>query len=314
MDVRLSLLVVQHGLGIVGMFRFTYRTLLFVTSFIVHSISSTRLPAILRSRVQTLPLATCKASSTWLRAQWPFSPGCPASSNYAENTTVRRLFYRAGCICVRSRFILTRTGCVVAKLCLYRAAYAPSTALLWWRVVAETHPCDVASSTCDCTCRPRRPEAPVPTSVDYAINKHMWILKCSGCTETFNCFTLCAFTELYNMFQIMIPISKMCLSEVPYFCESLYSLGPTALNQSQKTNEIKNRSAVQSDALPLRSHFITEQLRVWTDGPTHGGMMPLQDRPLCCPPRPQVMEQWVHSDQGDQPSSFSVYKHTSTLV
>ncbi|KAF3853760.1 hypothetical protein F7725_014448 [Dissostichus mawsoni] len=37
----------------------------------------------------------------------------------------------------------------------------------------------------------------------------------------------------------------------------------------------------------MRSHFTGMQLRVWTDGPAQGGMMPLQDRPLCCPPRPQ---------------------------
>lgn len=64
--------------------RFTYRTWLFVTRFIVHWISSTRLPTILWSRVQALPLATCKASPTWIWAQWPFGPGCPASSNYTQ--------------------------------------------------------------------------------------------------------------------------------------------------------------------------------------------------------------------------------------
>lgn len=93
MDIRLSLLVVYYVLSqlrctysvrFVVRVRFTYRTWLFVTDFIVHSISSTRLPAILRSRVQTLPLATYKASPTWLWTQWPFTPACPASSNYTQ--------------------------------------------------------------------------------------------------------------------------------------------------------------------------------------------------------------------------------------
>lgn len=64
--------------------RFTYRTWLFVTSFIVHSISSTRLPTILRGGVQTIPLATHKTSPTRLWAQWPLSPACPASSDYTQ--------------------------------------------------------------------------------------------------------------------------------------------------------------------------------------------------------------------------------------
>lgn len=43
-------------------------------------------------------------------------------------------------------------------------------------------------------------------------------------------------------------------------------------------------------------------------------MMPLHDRPLCCPPRPQVTEQWVHSDHGDQPSPLSLGKKRSDSV
>lgn len=69
----------------------------------------------------------------------------------------------AVCMCVCARK-LTGAECIVARLCLHGAALAPSAPLLWWRVVAETNPRDVAFSTCGCTRRPRRPKAPVPIS------------------------------------------------------------------------------------------------------------------------------------------------------
>lgn len=117
------------------------------------------------------------------------------------------------------------------------------------------------------------------------------------------------------MFPIMISISKIHSSEVPYFF-SLRNIQLISLERScsiHHKKEIKlrrERSDMQSDVLPLRSHFTSMQLRVWTDGPEQDGMMLLQDRPLCCPPRPQVTEQWVHSDQGDQPSSLPLYTYT----
>lgn len=83
------------------MVKFTYRTWLLVTSFIVQSVSSTRLPPVLRCRVQTLSLATWKASSTRLWARWPFSPGCPTASNYTQtyHLPVRQLNSRVQFAC-----------------------------------------------------------------------------------------------------------------------------------------------------------------------------------------------------------------------
>lgn len=54
---------------------------MFVTRFIVHCISCTGLPSVLRCRVQTLPLTTHETPPTGPRAQRPFSPARPATCN-----------------------------------------------------------------------------------------------------------------------------------------------------------------------------------------------------------------------------------------
>lgn len=168
-----SLRIVRTGL------RFTYRTWLFVTRFIVHSVSSTRLPAVLRGRVQTLPPATRETSPTRLWAQWPFSPACPASGNYTQtdylpvhqsSATLQTAWHKCASI-------LTGAECIVARSCLPVAVCARSAPLRGWGVVAETNPCDVAFTTCGCTRRPRRPKAPVPISTYYTWKKHQKIVK-----------------------------------------------------------------------------------------------------------------------------------------
>lgn len=63
---------------------FTNGTWLFVACFIVHFVSSTRLPTILRGRVQTLPPTTHKTSPTRYWAWWPFAPAGPASGDYKQ--------------------------------------------------------------------------------------------------------------------------------------------------------------------------------------------------------------------------------------
>lgn len=45
------------------------------------------------------------------------------------------------------------------------------------------------------------------------------------------------------------------------------------------------------------------QVRVWTEEPSHRLLRLSQERPRCWIPLPQVAEQEVHSDHGDQPSS-----------
>lgn len=59
-------------------------------------------------------------------------------------------------------------------------------------------------------------------------------------------------------------------------------------------------------SIPLRSHFPKLHLRVWIEGPEHVLLVSSHDLPLCCVPLPQVTVHWVHSDQGDQPSSLSI--------
>lgn len=130
-----------------------------------------------------------------------------SSLQQLHTNTVRELCYSAVSICICARFILTRTGCIVASFCLYRAAYASSAPLLWWRVVAETHPCDVASSTRGCTCRPRRPKAPVPTSVDYTLNKYMQTVKCSR----FLCSSLEKSLQYHNIQNMQKPRFTLCI-------------------------------------------------------------------------------------------------------
>lgn len=144
--------------------RFTYRTRLSVTCFVVHSVSSTLLSTMLRGRVQTLPLATLQTSTTRLWAQRPLGPARPASGNYTQTHHVPVSQLQSS-LCVHFLYcILTGAERIVASLCLPGAARAPSAPLLWWRVVAETNACDVACSTCGCTRRPGRPKAPVPIS------------------------------------------------------------------------------------------------------------------------------------------------------
>lgn len=157
-------------------FNVTYGTWLFVARFIVHFVSSTRLPAILRARVQALPPTTGKTSPTRLWAQWPFAPACPASGNYTRNTLFTCIPSLQPALHQRAR-VLTGAECIVARPCLPVTACAPAASLLWWGVVAETNPRDVAFATCGCTCRPRRPKAPVPISTYYTWNKRTKIVK-----------------------------------------------------------------------------------------------------------------------------------------
>ena len=82
---------------------FTYRTRLSVTRLVVHGVSSTRLPTMLRGRVQTLPLTTLQASTTRLGAQRPLGPARPASGNYTQTHHTNTCESRTAppvCVCI----------------------------------------------------------------------------------------------------------------------------------------------------------------------------------------------------------------------
>lgn len=71
--------------------------------------------------------------------------------------------------------------------------------------------------------------------------------------------------------------------------------------------EDKTRSALPFPQWPRCSHRLSHswmwQVRVWTEEPSHRLLRLSQERPRCWIPLPQVAEQEVHSDHGDQPSS-----------
>lgn len=291
----------------------TYGTWLFVTCFIVHSISGTRLSTVLRGGAQTLPLSTLKTSATGLRAQWPLGPAGPAACDWAQARCLTFSYTTAQCVCAR----VTSPG---HSVLLH----------IWVSLAPPTHP---LPPFCGGGLLQRRSRAILPSPhvvvhADQGDQRPQFPSDCAGyktsterlwkvpgkvsdqnSAQTTATAPHCVYD---NVFPIMIPISKIHLSHHTYFCAILWNfqfvLSDLPINHKKNkiTRKTWDRWRTQSDVLPLRSHFSGMQLRVWTDGPAQAGLMPLQDRPLCWPPRPQVTEQWVHSDHGDHPFSLSL--------